>query len=465
VSGTKEKANAAFKEGRYKDAIILYSEATDSWVGYSMVNSPSPAEKEIAATLYGNRAAAYLKEELFDLCLHDCESAISLNPNLYRAHIRRAWVLREQGRYEEACASLKKALLDNPNVEELKEELDKSQKLLEANVRVKVMLEKGQYTRVKQILASVEQNNKTTLFLEARAELGLGKSDIVLEKIKSKVLDDDLTNVEALTLVAQAHFQNGDFDKATQQVKNALRYGKDSSEAKDSLKMFSGVQVALSIGRNELEKKNYDRAIQGFTRAINGCNKLPVKSLLYLTLHSERAQAYRLANKLEECLEDTKKALASDGECVKTWIERVKAFQALRDFDSIVHELGPIVHKFSNKFLEEAFDEALSPPATVDFYDLFEVPRTATVEEIKKQYKLKARESHPDRFTSQSYSEEERKEAEEKFKLLGEGLELLSDSFQRSLYDTGHSIDTIRMRADALKRRQASQRHATATAS
>lgn len=59
------------------------------------------------------------------------------------------------------------------------------------------------------------------------------------------------------------------------------------------------------------------------------------------------------------------------------------------------------------------------------------------------------------------HTEGERREAEEKFKLLGVGVALLSDSFQRSLYDTGHDLDTIRVQADAMQRRDESQRQAT----
>jgi curved DNA-binding protein CbpA len=54
--------------------------------------------------------------------------------------------------------------------------------------------------------------------------------------------------------------------------------------------------------------------------------------------------------------------------------------------------------------------------------------------EIKSAYKQRALEYHPDKHTE---SEGARRAAEEKFKLLGEALEILGDEFQRKLYDEG----------------------------
>eukprot|EP00957_Ditylum_brightwellii_P121124 9237899-Ditylum_brightwellii.AAC.1 len=69
--------------------------------------------------------------------------------------------------------------------------------------------------------------------------------------------------------------------------------------------------------------------------------------------------------------------------------------------------------------------------------------------EIKKQYKVKAMEFHPDRFSGAKYTDSQRKEAEEKFKLMGEGLEILCDDFKRQLYDKGYDQSAIKDRVAA----------------
>ena len=64
----------------------------------------------------------------------------------------------------------------------------------------------------------------------------------------------------------------------------------------------------------------------------------------------------------------------------------------------------------------------------VDYYEILEISRTATQEEIKKAYRKMALKYHPDRNPDD-------KEAEEKFKLVNEAYQVLSDENKRAVYD------------------------------
>jgi molecular chaperone DnaJ len=63
-----------------------------------------------------------------------------------------------------------------------------------------------------------------------------------------------------------------------------------------------------------------------------------------------------------------------------------------------------------------------------DYYELLELQRTATAEEIKKAYRQKAIKFHPDKNPGD-------KEAEKRFKEISEAYEVLSDEKKRQLYD------------------------------
>lgn len=69
-----------------------------------------------------------------------------------------------------------------------------------------------------------------------------------------------------------------------------------------------------------------------------------------------------------------------------------------------------------------------------DYYEVLGVSKTATADEIKKAYRKKALQYHPDRNPGD-------KEAEEKFKEAAEAYDVLSNEEQRKLYDQyGHAM-------------------------
>ena len=69
-----------------------------------------------------------------------------------------------------------------------------------------------------------------------------------------------------------------------------------------------------------------------------------------------------------------------------------------------------------------------------DYYEVLGVSKSATADEIKKAYRKKAIQYHPDRNPGD-------KEAEEKFKEAAEAYEVLSDENKRARYDQyGHNM-------------------------
>lgn len=70
-----------------------------------------------------------------------------------------------------------------------------------------------------------------------------------------------------------------------------------------------------------------------------------------------------------------------------------------------------------------------------DYYEILGVGHDVTPEELKKQYRQKSLKWHPDRWVNGT--EQEKKEAEEKFKEISEAYDVLSDPQKRAAYDNG----------------------------
>ena len=75
------------------------------------------------------------------------------------------------------------------------------------------------------------------------------------------------------------------------------------------------------------------------------------------------------------------------------------------------------------------------PTTKRDYYEILGVPKSASVDEIKRKYRELALKHHPDRVSA-----DQKKEAEERFKEISEAYAVLSDPKKRSAYDQyGHA--------------------------
>ena len=91
----KNKGNEFYLAGEIKNAIECYT------LGLSVVPE---TQADLAVKLHSNRAAAYIKSEMWDDALVDCEAALACDETHQKSRVRRAKARVESKMYEGALA-------------------------------------------------------------------------------------------------------------------------------------------------------------------------------------------------------------------------------------------------------------------------------------------------------------------------------------------------------------------------
>jgi STIP1 family protein 1 len=92
----KNEGNVLFAARKYRDAIACYSKA--------IIRDPS------VSTYYTNRALCHLKLKQYELATQDCQRAVDNDPHSVKGHFFMGQALFELQLYDEAIASLTRAL-------------------------------------------------------------------------------------------------------------------------------------------------------------------------------------------------------------------------------------------------------------------------------------------------------------------------------------------------------------------
>ncbi|XP_026456983.1 U-box domain-containing protein 70-like [Papaver somniferum] len=123
-SGTslKDRGNEFFKAGNYLKAAAIYTQA--------IKKDPSNA------TLYSNRAAAFLHLVKLSKALADADTTITLNPEWDKGYFRKGCVLESMERYDDAIAALQIALQYNPQSAEVSRKIKRLGQLAKDKKRV-----------------------------------------------------------------------------------------------------------------------------------------------------------------------------------------------------------------------------------------------------------------------------------------------------------------------------------------
>jgi DnaJ family protein C protein 7 len=470
----KEDGNKFYKLGEYQDAIRLFSQAI----------AANPKE----GTYLGNRAACWMMLAQYKRCIEDCDEGLKLeeSPGSFdKIRVRKINAIIACGKLDDAKKYIQEILASRPDDapkvngpdswESLSEKVEKLKALYEQSNKA---LENREFSRSKRlvqtILSSGVIDDPFLNLLSAKVHLELGEHREASEKAQKVIGGPDSSGfIEAYLVRADALMGLGLQDQASKHLSAALQLDPDNQSIVKKLKnvrlIISETTRIRAAVDDAINKKQYDDALKFCQEGLQ-LDKSNKKLMAEFSLkrsrlfHTQAKQLHRLVvadeDKIEEkkgktdatwkkCLQDANTCLYYDATLVAALLLKADALIALLRFEEAVSELESVISANRDDDMDDAKSKlkeakfALKKSKRVCLYALLGVANKelATEKEIKVAYKKSALKFHPDRLSGAS--EEKKKEAEEKFKQIGDAFELLSDVQRKRLYDQGYDRDEI----------------------
>ncbi|KAL4065936.1 hypothetical protein V8B97DRAFT_1932859 [Scleroderma yunnanense] len=434
----KEQGNTAFKAKQYSDAIELYSRAIDM----------KPTEPSYLT----NRAAAYMALKRFKLALADCQQASSLQSDdpSSKTLLRLARCQLALGASKSAATTLRTVLsLEPSNVAalQLQEKVDELETHLHNFDTAKRKKNWGlSRLALDKCLQSIEAEGGEvpTQWRLWRIELDLGRANWDAANIAANdALRLEPNSPEVLTIRGLVLFLTGKLSQALQHVISALKFDPGYEPASRLRKRVKDVERLKEEGNTAFKNGNLEGAIEKYTETLERIGDAEEEGKggqIRATLLSNRATAQHKLERYEEALADTEASLALVSTSFKALRTRARINLHLDNFDAAVVDFKAAIEHAGGEGADadvrtlrtelKKAEAALKRSKTKDYYKILGLARDCTEIDIKKAYRRESLKHHPDKGGD-----------EEKFKLVVEAHNVLSDFQRRQRYDIGEDED------------------------
>jgi DnaJ homolog subfamily C member 3 len=395
---------------------------------------------------YYKRFRVYLRANKFKEAISDLNKVIEIIPRDENAVSQRAKLHLRLGRCLDATQDF--ALLRTINHAHKELSLETQAQRCEVAVRhgEKLYSNQRNYKAAKEhysqaigftIVTSSQPEQCTELLLKrAHCSFFTGENELTIADT-GKILKMERDNMEALTLRGNAYYVLGELDTAKEHYRQALKYDPEHAGSKTGHRKLKKVSGFLSKAQKAMLSKQYTQAIVHLDGLITSD---PTHQVFVISAYIDLATANKNLGKLTE-------ARAAINEVLKRQPDNVIALKTLGQIQVLNEEYEASVATLRKALdlsngdqsiaqeLQKA-EAALKRSKQKDYYKILGIKRNAKVKEIKKAYREKALEWHPDKHQG----EEEKAKAEEKFTLIAEAAEVLGDAELRGKYDRGEEV-------------------------
>jgi len=436
AEAAKTRGNELYKRGEYSAAVDMYSKAVRL--------QPSNATFRI------NRAAAALMLERAQDALEDCQAALAVEPTLIKAHVRGSKAHVMLGNLSDARRQLELATtlptsdgtvgVELAALGELEASLKSAKEALAQEGGAASREALRLFTNLTQRCPCSE--SVACLQMEAlmKARPGQGAQQVVVES--ARWLRKSSDNPDLLCVRGKALYLTGQLEAAQKHFTEALRQDPDHSASKKMRGLLKQLDNAKKAGNEAFSAGRYAEAIEKYTDclAID-----PDNSDVNVTFYTNRATARFKIGEYSAAVADCNAALDANSRHIKALLRRAACKLELEEYKSAIADYEEALgFEPDDQSIKQGLRNAkleFKKSQRKDLYKVLGITKNATDHEIKKAYKKKALECHPDRLAGAS--DDEKSVAEKRFKEVGEAFEVLSDSQKKQRWDNGETLDEI----------------------
>jgi len=423
----KAEGDRAFRNEKYQEAVSAFSQA--------LRVAPD-------ARTYYDRHKAYLKLRRLTDAAGDLDKAIATDSKFIMAYLQRGNLKLMNGECEAAYRDYEEVLRLDSEKKDAQKRLPEAKACWDAIHQGDFAMRAGRYDiAVDQYTEAMKPSRavqSTRLLLQrARGQMHLGRLEEAVSDCAA-VLKMDGSSIEAYELRGEAFYRMMDFKMAMTHFREGLKTDPDHAGCKT---WYHRVKELLKVEGNAddaLQQRDFSGAITHLRvlQQLDPNHMAFIKSVL-----SRMAKAHIGLKDYPAALQACGQAVNIDdnfleghmrcGEAhmgAENWDEAVRSYRRAHEIDQGNREAG--------EGLQRA-EAALKQSKNKDFYKILDVPRNADEQQIKKAYRKKALEWHPDKHQDA----EDKEKAERMFFDVGQAYEVLSDPEMRSKYDRGEDLN------------------------
>ncbi|KRX04562.1 DnaJ domain [Pseudocohnilembus persalinus] len=407
----KEEGNAFYKAQNYTKAIEFYNKAIALY------------SKE--ASFYMNKAVCYFNLKRYHKCIEESKKAVELDSESFKGYRYLAQSYLHLGNIAEAKEAAAKALNIKPSDQNVVKISDTIKIIDDYNRKYLEALEKKDYPEALSKLEYII--NKCPELEEFQYQL----ADLLIKNQKFEKARSVINQnyIQSAYIKAYLEFHEANLDKAKQILNNSYD---SSAECIRLKKQVIDADNLKNKGNEALKAKKWQEAINFYEQALkidpeNGC----YNAIIYANM----GLVFMKQEKLNEALSCLNKSIKQNKNYWKGYLRRGEIYNKQGKYEQAVADYHKVQEIDPKQDMTTYLKAAQSKIKKKDYYEILGVSKTATDDEIKKAFKKKALQYHPDRHRSKS--EEEQEATKLKFKELNEAFQTLSDPKKRKTYDMG----------------------------